>query len=300
MLREKSEAFDQAHILFKKIQNEQDYLIKRIRSDHGREFENSIFEDFCAQHGIQQEFSFPINPQQNGMVEQKNQVIQEMTRVMIHAKNMAQHFWGEVVNTACHIINRVFLRPATTKTPYELWRGRKPTVKYFRVFRSTCYILCDRENLGKFDAKSDVGIFLGFSTISRASRMYNSRTKTVMKSINVVIDDETTIEHLKDEVPHVEGEQVGFPNTIHAPPIPNMSTVSFQHYHHMQKMKPWLGLLFVTGYPTCHHPELNSIILEKICWEMSVKVYNYKTRWLIKSLIHVIFLSLSQRKLMRH
>jgi predicted nucleotidyltransferase len=127
-----------------------------------------------------------------------------MARVMIHAKNMAQHFWGEAVHTACHIINLVFLRPGTTKTPYELWRGKKPTVKYFRVFGSTCYILRDRENLGKFDAKSDVGIFLGYSTTSKASRVYNSRTKIVMESINVVIDDETTTENLEDEVPHVK------------------------------------------------------------------------------------------------
>ena len=85
---------------------------------------------------------------------------------MIHAKNMAQHFWWEAVHIACHIINQGFLRPATNKTLYELWRGKKPTVKYFWVFGSTCYILRDRENLGKFDANSDVGIFLGYSTTS--------------------------------------------------------------------------------------------------------------------------------------
>ena len=62
-------------------------------------------------------------------------------------------------------------------------------MKYFQIFGSKCYILNNRENLGKFDAKSDEGIFLGHSTNSRAYRLYNKRTKTVMKSINVVIDD---------------------------------------------------------------------------------------------------------------
>jgi hypothetical protein len=94
------------------------------------------------------------------------------------------------------------------------------------VFESTCYILRDRDNLGKFDAKSDVGIFLGYSTTSRASRVYNSRTKTVMESINVVVDDETPTEHLEDDIPHIEGEPAGFSDTIHAPPSPNVSTVS--------------------------------------------------------------------------
>jgi len=110
--------------------------------------------------------------------------------VMIHSKTLAQHFWGEAVNTASHIINRVYLRPKTNKTPYEIWRGKKPTVKYFRTFGSKCYILRDRENLGKFDFKSDEGIFLGYSTNSRAYKVFNKRTESVMESINVVIDDE--------------------------------------------------------------------------------------------------------------
>ena len=80
----------------------------------------------------------------------------------------------------------------TKKTAYEIWNGKKPRVKYFRVFRSKCYILNDRENLGKFDAKSDKGIFLGYSTTSRAYRVFNKRTKTVMESINVKIDDVLT------------------------------------------------------------------------------------------------------------
>jgi len=109
---------------------------------------------------------------------------------MIHSKNLAQHFWGEAVNTACHIINMVYSRPENNKTPYEIWRGKKPTVKYFKTFGSKCYILRDRENLGKFDSKSDEGIFLGYSTNSRAYRVFNKRTEIVMESINVVIDDE--------------------------------------------------------------------------------------------------------------
>jgi hypothetical protein len=190
LIREKSDAFEAAQQLFNKIQIEQNSHIMRIRSDHGKEFENARFEEYCHSYGIQQEFSSPITPQQNGVLERKNIVLQEMARVMIHSQNLAQHFWGEVINTACHIINRVYLRPETSKTPYQIWRGKKPTVKYFRTFGSICYILRDRENLGKFDPKSDESIFLGYSTNSCAYKVYNTRTETVMESINVVIDDE--------------------------------------------------------------------------------------------------------------
>jgi len=75
-IREKSDAFDVAQHLFKKIQVEQNCQIMRIHSDHGREFKNSKFEEFCLSYGIKQEFSSPITPQQNGVVERKNRVIQ--------------------------------------------------------------------------------------------------------------------------------------------------------------------------------------------------------------------------------
>ena len=71
-------------------------------------------------------------------------------------------------------------------------------MKYFRIFGSKCYILNDRENPGKFDAKSDEGIFLGYSTNSRAYRVYNKCTMTVMKSINVVIDDTISEKDIDD------------------------------------------------------------------------------------------------------
>ena len=84
----------------------------------------------------------------------------------------------------------MYFRPDSKKTPYELWRGKKPVVKYFWIFGSDFYILRDRENLEKFDAKSDNVYFLGYSSTSRAYRVYNLRTKIVMESSNVVINDE--------------------------------------------------------------------------------------------------------------
>jgi transposase InsO family protein len=92
LLWEKSNAFEAAQQLFKKIQIEQNCHIMRIRSNHGKEFENARFEEYCHSYGIQHEFSSPITPQQNGVVERKNRVLQEMARVMIHSQNLAQLF----------------------------------------------------------------------------------------------------------------------------------------------------------------------------------------------------------------
>ena len=84
----------------------------------------------------------------------------------------------------------MYFKPDSKQTPYELWREKKPIVKYFWIFDSDCYILRDKENLEKFDTKSDKGYFLGHSSTSRVYRVYNLRTKIVMESSNVLINDE--------------------------------------------------------------------------------------------------------------
>ena len=104
-MRDKSEALDKMIHLCKKLQIEKNAMIAHIRSDHGREFENSRLASFCNDQGTRQEFLAPKTPQQNGVVERKNRVIQEMARVMLNTKSMAKSFWGEAVNIVCHTLN---------------------------------------------------------------------------------------------------------------------------------------------------------------------------------------------------
>ena len=75
LLRSKLDALEHIETLCTKLQNEKSLKIDRIWSDHDKEFENSYMESFCTRSGISQEFSAPVTPQQNGVVERKNKVI---------------------------------------------------------------------------------------------------------------------------------------------------------------------------------------------------------------------------------
>ncbi|MCI54526.1 gag-pol polyprotein, partial [Trifolium medium] len=57
------------------------------------------------------------------------------------------------------------------------------------------------------DPKSNEGIFLGYSTNSRAYKVFNSRTNTMMESINVVIDDSTTDKVTDEEADATASDQ---------------------------------------------------------------------------------------------
>ena len=54
------------------------------------------------------------------------------------------------------------------KTPYELWFGHSPFIKYFRIFGGNCYIKRDND-IGKFDPRSDEGMFFGYSLKNKAT-----------------------------------------------------------------------------------------------------------------------------------
>jgi len=49
--------------LCKRLQNEKGVPIIKIRSNHGKEFENAKFEAFCNKHRIKKKFSAPKTPQ---------------------------------------------------------------------------------------------------------------------------------------------------------------------------------------------------------------------------------------------
>ena len=94
-----------------------------------------------------------------------------------------------MISTVVHTLNRGQLRVNSNKTPYELWYGRTPTVKYFKVFGSKCYIKNLDDNLGKFDARSDEGIFLGYASNKKAYRCFNFRLHKIVESADVKVDD---------------------------------------------------------------------------------------------------------------
>ena len=78
----KYETFEKFVAFLKKVEKRVGHSLVYLRSDHGIEFENSYFIDFCSEHGVEHNFSAPRTPQQNGVVERKNRTLEDMIRTM--------------------------------------------------------------------------------------------------------------------------------------------------------------------------------------------------------------------------
>ncbi|GJX23367.1 putative ribonuclease H-like domain-containing protein [Tanacetum coccineum] len=112
-------------------------------------------------------------------------------RRLRHVNFKTMNKLAEAVNTACYVQNRVLVIKPQNKTPYELFLGRKPTLSFMRPFGCHVTILNIIDHLGKFDGKADEGLFVGYSTNSKAFRVFNSRTRIVEENLHVQFSDNT-------------------------------------------------------------------------------------------------------------
>jgi transposase InsO family protein len=83
------------------------------------EFTATEFAAYCADEGIQRKNSTPYSPQQNGVVERRNQIVVAVARALLKQRSMLAIYWGEVVMTAVHLLNRSLTSALDGKTPYE-------------------------------------------------------------------------------------------------------------------------------------------------------------------------------------
>nr|GEU94869.1 hypothetical protein [Tanacetum cinerariifolium] len=149
----------------------------------------SFLKEYFDNVGISHQVSSVRTPQQNRVVERRNQTLRDVSRTMLIFSRAPLFLWAEAIDTACFTQNRSIIHRRFKKTPYELINGKKPDISFLYVFGALCYPKNDREDIGKLGAKGDIGFFIDYSADSCAFRVYNRRTKKLMETMNVTFDE---------------------------------------------------------------------------------------------------------------
>eukprot|EP00253_Pinus_taeda_P012436 PITA_12436 len=153
LMKHKDEAFEKFQSFKALVENESEYKIKCLRPDRGGEFTSNEFFDFCEEHGIRREFSTARTPQQNGVVERMNRIVQQMARAVLDEFGTPATFWGEDAYAAVVILNKTNVQ------------------------------------LGKLEPRADEGILFSYSPYSKAYKCYNKRLGIIIDNIDVVVDE---------------------------------------------------------------------------------------------------------------
>nr|GEV15565.1 hypothetical protein [Tanacetum cinerariifolium] len=164
-LRSKDEAPEVIKTFLKRITFLLQSPVIIIRIDNATEFKNQVLKDYFDSVAISHQVSSVRKPQQNGVVERKNQTLVEAARTMLIFSRASLFLWAEVIATA------------------------KPDISFLYVFGALCHPKNDREDIRKLGAKGAIGFFIGYSADSCAYRVYNQRTKKIMETMNVSFDE---------------------------------------------------------------------------------------------------------------
>jgi len=122
--------------------------------------------------GIRRRLTTTYTPQQNGVAERKNRTLIEAARCLLIQSGLPPSFWAEAISTANYVKNRCISRSTDGSTPYELWNGRLPVVKHLKTFGERVFFLNKSPNKSKFEARGIEGLVVGYSTISKAYRVW--------------------------------------------------------------------------------------------------------------------------------
>lgn len=181
LLRHKSEAANTIKEYVKWVKNLFGRKPRVVRSDGGGEFVNKELRDFYKAEGIQQQFTTPYSPQQNGVAERKNRSLGEMATGMLVDAGLEKRFWGEAILTATYLQNRLPSR-SVPRTPYELWWGKKPDLGHLRVFGSQAYVHVPDTKRKKMDSKATKLTFIGYAIEQKGYRFVDLESNLITVS----------------------------------------------------------------------------------------------------------------------
>jgi transposase InsO family protein len=159
-----------------------------LRTNNGGKLTATEFVSYCADEGVQRHYSVPYSPQQNSVIERRNQTVVGMARALLKQRGMSAVFWGEAMVTAIYILNRSSTKAFNGRTSYEAWHGRKPVVSHLRVFSCLAF---GKEfgYIGKLDDRSTPGVFIGYAVGSKAYLILDPGTQRVRTTRDVVFDE---------------------------------------------------------------------------------------------------------------
>ena len=130
------------------------------------------------------------SPQQNGVVEQRNRNLFQMTRSLLKHMSVPNMLWGEAVRHATYLLNKVATRYLLGKTPYEALRHKKPNISHLKVFGCVCYARTETAGRKKLDDRLRIVVHLGTEPGSKAYRLFDPSNMKIVVNRDLYFEEE--------------------------------------------------------------------------------------------------------------
>lgn len=172
-----------------KAQNQTNKTVRTIRIDGGKELDNRLMEEYCAQRGIVIEKVPPYSSAANGMAERANRTVIEGTRTFLDESGLPHSFWAEAAATFCYVDSFVPSARFPDDIPIEIWTRKRHSVSHLRPFGCRCWpTLPPIRTEGKLARQSIEGVMIGYMG-RRGYKIYIPSTRTFTESRDVTFEE---------------------------------------------------------------------------------------------------------------
>ena len=166
--------------------------IKIVRSNRDGEYcgrytkngqASSPFARFLQEHGIVAQYTMPSSLDQNDVAERINRTLMDMVRSMRSNRSLPHFMWTEALKTAVYILNR-FPTKAIQKTPFELFKGWKPSLRHICLWGCPFEVRIYNPREKKLYLRTISGHFIGyrFYSPSHTTRIVESRNTKFLEN----------------------------------------------------------------------------------------------------------------------
>ncbi|RVW72869.1 Retrovirus-related Pol polyprotein from transposon TNT 1-94 [Vitis vinifera] len=189
--------------------------------DRGGEYYGRYLEDgqspgpfakFLQEHGIVAQYTMPGSPDQNGVAERRNRTLLDMVRSMLSSSKLPKFLWTEALKTVVYILNRVPTK-AIPKTPFELLKGWKPSLRHMRVWGCSSEVRIYNPQEKKLDPRTISGYFIGYAEKSKGYRFYcPSHSTRIVESRNAkfleydLVSGSDQFRNIVSDIDHTESQ----------------------------------------------------------------------------------------------
>ncbi|GJT50981.1 retrovirus-related pol polyprotein from transposon TNT 1-94 [Tanacetum coccineum] len=183
LLKSKDKAFKTFKIYKAEEENQRGKKIQILRSDRGGEYFSTEFSFYCESQSLIHQKTTPYTPQQNGVAERKNKVLQDMINAIIIAKKLKV-------------------------SSYEIWKGKKLNISYFRVWGCLAYYKIPLPNTSKLGPRGLKSVFVGYTKDSNSYRCLALDSNVIVESRdadfseNKFCHDSTSTNEIVTQIPH--------------------------------------------------------------------------------------------------
>ena len=191
---------------------------KTFRTDRGLEYLSEALQSFLIENGIKPECTVGYAAEQNGVAERKNRSLVEAARIMLTSANLPKNYWGEAVNTANFVLNRIAAGKGETRmSPFEKLFKKKPNLLDMHEFGTEAYVMIPAEKRRKLSEKAEKMIFVGYDDMAKGYRFANvnnkirvSREVKFLENCSTKQTDKSTPEILTEEMTNEENHEENF------------------------------------------------------------------------------------------